>query len=256
MLVKGPAHRLFSLRTGGIKMTEEARKRYFDELSRTLYRRGFATGPAGNDGLLPVQWRGQQLCHVTGEGGVRYFPDAVREINGGDAVQQVTRIARVTAKYMSQLEAAPQLTASGLTGDYRLLAEFNDTVLAGHPTKYGIQFITWEWVRNGTGLYQGNYYGPDVGVDDYAAAKRSFAIRSGLIPHSALFVPEQLAEVYRSIHETLDSGYPITTERRKLLEGVAEQIKDAVPDLEERVSLSNQKELELVGGGTQQGMKF
>jgi len=122
-------------------MTEGARKRYFDELSRMLYRRGFTTDPVGSDGLLPVQWRGQTLCQVTGEGGVRYFPDAVREINGGDAVQQVTRAAKVTAKYMSQLETAPQLTASGLTGDYRLLAEFNDTVLAGHPTKYGIQFI-------------------------------------------------------------------------------------------------------------------
>jgi len=237
-------------------MTEEARKRYFDELGRTLYRSGFTTDPVGNDELLPVQWRGQQLCHVTGEGGVRYFPDAVREINGGDAVQQVTRIAKVTAKYMGQMEAAPQLTVGSLTGDYRLLAEFNDFVLAGHPTKYGIQFITWERVRNGTGLYQGNYYGPDVGIDDYAAAKRSFAIRSGLISRSALFTPEQLAEVYRSIHETLDSEYPITTERQKLLEGVAEQIKYTVPDLEERVYLSNQKELELVGGGPQQGMEF
>ena len=43
-----------------------------------------------------------------------------------------------------QMEAAPKLTASGLTGDYRLLADFNDVVLAGHPTQYGVQFITWE----------------------------------------------------------------------------------------------------------------
>ncbi len=236
-------------------MTEEVRNRYFDELGRTLYRNGFTTDPVGSDGLLPVQWRGQQLCHVTGEGGVRYFPDAVREINGDDTVHQVTRIARVTAKYMGQLEAAPQLTANGLTGDYRLLAEFNDFVLAGHPTKYGIQFITWERVRNGTGLYQGNYYGLDVGVDDYAAAKRSFAIRSGLIPRSALFTPEQLTEVYRSIHETLDSGYPITEERQKFLEGMSEQIRTAVPDLEERVSLSNQKEMEFSLGGFRMDME-
>jgi len=237
-------------------MAEEARKRYFDELSRTLYRRGFATGPAGSDGLLPVQWRGQQLCHVTGEGGVRYFPDAVREINGGDAVQQITRAAKVTAKYMSQLETAPQLTASGLTGDYRLLAEFNDTVLAGHPTKYGIQFITWERVQNGTALYQGNYYGPDVGVDDYAAAKRSFAIRSGLIPPSALFAPEQLTEIYRSIQETLENFCPMLNKREECLRSTAEQIKRSIPDLEERIDLSLQKEQEFMNGGTQQGMKF
>ncbi len=47
----------------------------------------------------------------------------------------MTDIAKATAEYMGQMEAAPQLTASGLTGDYRLLADFNNTVLAGHPTK-------------------------------------------------------------------------------------------------------------------------
>ncbi len=237
-------------------MTEEARNRYFEELSRTLYRSGFTTDPVGNDAMLPVQWQGQQLCRVTGEGSVRYFPGAVRETDGNDAVQRVTHIARVTAKYMGQLEAAPQLTANGLTGDYRLLADFNDIVLAGHPTKYGIQFITWERVQNRTGLYQGNYYGPNVGIDDYTAAKRNFAIRSGLVLRSALFTPEQLTEAYRSIHETLDSGYPITEERQKLLEGMAEQIRTAVPDLEERVSLSNQKEMEFSLGGLRMDMEF
>ncbi len=153
-------------------------------------------------------------------------------------------IAKITTEYISQMEVAPFLTASGLEGDYRLLAEFNGTVLAGHPTEYGMQFVTWERVQNRTALNQGNYYGPNVGIDGYAAAKRDFATRSGLVPHSALFAPEQLAEVYRSIHETLDSGYPLTVEREKLLEGAAEQIQQAVPDLEERVSLSNQKELE------------
>ena len=51
------------------------------------------------------------------------------------ALDRATGIARITAEYMSQMEAAPQLTASGLKGDYRLLADFNDVVLAGHPTK-------------------------------------------------------------------------------------------------------------------------
>lgn len=93
-------------------------------------------------------------------------------------------------------------------------------------------------------LYQGNYYGPNVGINGYTAAKRDFAVRSGLIPRGALFAPEQLTEIYRSIHETLDSGYPITEERQKRLRSAAEQIERNVPDLEERAALSNQKELE------------
>jgi len=47
-------------------------------------------------------------------------------------------------------------------------------------------------------------------------------------------------------------------EREKLLEGVTEQIEHSVPDLEERVNLSNQKELELgsAGGPEQDGMRL
>ena len=56
-----------------------------------------------------------------------------------------------------------------------------------------------------TALWQGHYYD-----NNFTAAKQDFATRSGLIPSSLLFTPEQLAEVYRSIHETLDSSYTIT----------------------------------------------
>ena len=152
--------------------------------------------------------------------------------------------SRITAEYMSQMEAASQLTASGLKGDYRLLADFNDVVLAGHPTKYGVQFVTWARIQEGTALDQGHYYGPSVGKDSYTAAKQDFAVRSGLIPRSALFTPEQLTEVYRCIQETLENSYPITDERQKCLQSTAEQIERSVPDLDGRVTLSNQKELE------------
>ncbi len=225
-------------------MTAEAKSRYFKELTLNLRQEGFTISPE-EDGLLPVELEGQRLCRAAEGGGVRYRQEDTTGDSRGAALGRVTDIAKATAEYMSQMEAAPLLTASGLTGDYRLLAEFNDTVLAGHPTRYGVQFVTWERVQNRTALYQGNYYGPNAGVGSYAAAKRDFATRSGLVPHSALFAPEQLTEVYRSIHETLDSGYPITVERERLLEGVAEQIEQTVPNLRERVSLSNQG----TGGG-------
>ena len=46
---------------------------------------------------------------------------------------------------MTAMEAAPQLKASGLDGDYRNLADFGGTVLAGASSKYGVQFVTWDW---------------------------------------------------------------------------------------------------------------
>ena len=151
-------------------------------------------------------------------------------------------------EYQKLMEQAPQIHASGLEGDYRRLAEFNNVVLAGHKTRFGMEFVTWEWVHNKTALWQGHYYG--VGDSGgYQSAKRDFAVRSGLLPASALFTPEQLTEVYRSIHETLDGEYPLTDERRKLLESAAGQIEDFVPELDERVQRSNQAELDAPRGG-------
>ena len=55
-------------------------------------------------------------------------------------------------EYQKLMEQAPQIIASGLEGDYRALVEFNNVVLAGHQTSYGMEFVTWEWVQNHTAL--------------------------------------------------------------------------------------------------------
>lgn len=140
-------------------------------------------------------------------------------------------------EYERLMEQAPRIKASGLEGDYRALAEFNDIVLAGHQTKYGMEFVTWEWVQNHTALWQGHY------TDSYDAAKRDFVTRSGLLPPEQLFSDYQLAEVYRCVHETLESDYSITPEREKLLNGIVEQIEIAVPSLDELVQRSNEQEV-------------
>lgn len=219
-------------------MNAEEKSRYFEEVGRSLQRGGFVAEAVDGEGLLPVRWQGQPLCRVTAEGGVRYLPKDVQRAGGDDAVRRVTDIAKFTAQYMALMETAPPLKAKGLEDGYKLLAEFNGAVLAAQSTKYGVQFATWERDFDRTGLCWGHYF------EDYGKAKQDFATRSGLVTENRLFFPEQLSEIYRTVHETLDSEFPITTERERLLKGVAEQIEQAVPDLQERVSLSNQKELE------------
>ena len=230
-------------------MNADEKNRYFQELFRNLRHEGLTVKPETEEGLLPVELDGQRLCLALDTGAIRYWKEDVADERRSAALDRVTDIAKITSEYMRQMEAAPQLTASGLTGDYRLLAEFNDTVLAGHPSKYGIQFVTWEWVRDHTALYQGNYYGPEGGTDSF---------NSGLVPRGFLFTPEQLTEIYRCIHETLESEYPITDERQECLGSTAEQIERCVPGLEERVELSYQKEVALTAAETPQdcGMQF
>lgn len=225
-------------------MNAEETSRYFQELTRNLQHEGFMVGPETEEGFLPVELDGQRLCHVVKSGGVRYRKENVDSDARRKAMERVTDIAWATVEYMRQMEAAPPLIASGLAGDFRLLADFNGVVLAGHPTPYGVQFVTWERDQERTGLNAGNYYGPSGGADSYDAAKQNFAVRSGLVPRSALFTPEQLTEVYRSVHETPETVYPLTEKRRNCLESIAAQIERGVPDLEARVDLSKQKEVE------------
>ena len=220
-------------------MSAEGRDRCFQELARSLRYEGFTVKPETADGLLPVELDGRLLCHVTEAGGIRYRRRDVLGDVRDKAKDRVFDIAQITAGYMLQMEAAPFLEASGLTGDYRLLAEFNGVVLAGHSASFGTQFVTWEWVQNRTALWQGHYY---EGLNGYTAAKQDFAARSGLIPCSALFTPEQLAEIYRCIRESENDEYPFADERQKCLKTTAEQIEAAVPDLAERVALSIEKD--------------
>lgn len=225
---------------------EKMESKYRIEAARNLAREGIVTEPVTDDALY-VTLGGKRLCWVTDRGDIGYYREDVTEEAAQEMLDRVRDIAQTTREYMTQLEQAPPLSASGLASEagYGLLSEFNNIVLAGKVTRYGAQFVTWEWVSERTGLYQGNYYGPSGGVKEYAAAKRDFAVRSGLLPSSALFTQEQLTEVYRSIHETLDGDTPLTDERLKALESAAGQIEEGVPDLEERVSVSVDREREL-----------
>jgi len=230
----------------------EEKNRYFSEVTRNLQREGLAILPE-QDGFLPVELDSQPLCLILDSGAVRYWEKDVTNDSRREALERATDIVKVTDEYMSRIESAPVLKAGSLDENYKLLADFNDTVLAGHLTKYGVQFITWARSPDGTSLNQGNYYGPDSGVDGYTAAKQNFAIRSGLVDKAQLFTPEQLAEAYRCIHETLDSAYPLTDSRREILENVCTQIESAVSDLDKLVQESNQEELELGASWLAQG---
>ena len=109
--------------------------RYLEEVRILLPRAGFGTLPL-EGAQLPVLWNGASLCRITGKGSVFYRREDADTPQTEDALYRVEDIA---------MEAAPQLKASGLDEDYRILADFGGTVLAGAPSKYGVQFVTWDW---------------------------------------------------------------------------------------------------------------
>ena len=180
-----------------------AQLRFLEETAIRLRQNGFTVEPI-EDHHLPVCWEKGRLCRVSGKGSVLYRQENVDSIRAQDALQTVIDIAKMTSEYMAILEYAPQLKATDLTGDYRILADFGDAVLAGHPTERGVQFVTWEWDFDREGVHHGHYF-----QDDYDAAKRDFTVRGGLVQKDALFEPEQLAEIYANYD--MEKNHPCDT---------------------------------------------
>ena len=123
---------------------ETAQLRFLEETATRLRQNGFTVEPI-EDHHLPVCWEKGRLCRITGRGSVFYRREDADTPQAEDALFRVEDIAAKTLEYMTAMEAAPQLKASGLDEDYRILADFGGTVLAGAPSKYGVQFVTWDW---------------------------------------------------------------------------------------------------------------
>lgn len=216
--------------------------KFFPELSRRLKREGISTGPV-EKASLPVLVEGRQAMWVQSWGGVIFNAGSVNDPAVDLIHDTVAEISAQVYEYTEAMAAAPSLKAVGLHEDFRLLAEFNGIILAGQELEadWGYKFVTWRRSPDRKAVNGGEYFD---GGHFYEAAKLDFACRARLVQESRQFSNEQLAEVYRCIHETLDSEYPITDQRRKTLEQVTEQIESSVDDLDELVGQSNQRELD------------
>ena len=199
--------------------------------------------------MLNVAQYGKRLCKVDENGSIRFHPKQLSE-NEEELVRGRIKDAVTTVlEYTKLMGSAPEMNTGNEIDHYKMLADFNGVVLAGHNSGFGVQFVTWNWDQDRKGVHWGHYYGRN-----YEGAKQDFATRSGLMPEFRVLSPEQMTEVYRCIHETLESDYPITENRRKLLESAASQIEQSVYDLKDRVNQSNLEELELGGDHHVQGM--
>ena len=202
---------------------EPAQLRFLEETAIRLRQNGFTVEPI-EDHHLPVCWEKGRLCRVSGKGSVLYRQENMDSLRTQDALRSVIDTAKMTSEYMAILETATLLKASGLHGDYRILADFGDAVLAGHPTERGVQFVTWKWDFDREGVHHGHYF-----QDDYEAAKRDFTVRSGLVPKDALFEPEQLAEIYRALRLVREQDESLSFGRDRELAELMEQVGGLLP---------------------------
>ena len=117
---------------------ETAQLRFLEETAIRLRQNGFTVEPI-EDHHLPVCWEKGRLCRISGKGSVLYRQECVNVPGAQDALQAVIDTAKMASEYMAILETAPLLKAGGLTGDYRVLADFG--IL---DFKYVISFIGYD----------------------------------------------------------------------------------------------------------------
>ena len=202
---------------------ETAQLRFLEETATRLRQNGFTVEPI-EDHHLPVCWEKGRLCRITGRGSVFYRREDADTPQAEDALFRVEDIAAKTLEYMTAMETAPRLKATDLTGDYRILADFGDAVLAGHPTERGVQFVTWEWDFDREGVHHGHYF-----QDDYEAAKRDFTVRSGLVQKDALFEQEQLAQIYHALSFVREQDETLSFGRDQELAELMDQVGGLLP---------------------------
>ena len=200
-----------------------AQLRFLEETAIRLRQNGFTVEPI-EDHHLPVCWEKGRLCRISGKGSVLYRQECVDSVRAQDALQSVIDTAKTTSEYMAILETATLLKAGGLTGDYRVLADFGSAVLAGHPTERGVQFVTWEWDFDREGVHHGHYF-----QQDYDAAKRDFTVRGNLVPKDALFEPEQLAQIYHALSFVREQDESLSFGRDRELAELMEQVGGLLP---------------------------
>jgi len=217
-----------------MSISAEEKNRYLREAGIVLAKEGFQLDEVHTDRLC-ILLDGAPLCEVTESGGIAYRNKDIDEPERIAAKDKVYEIVRNTAEYMRQMETAPVLKADGLEDGYKVLADFNGIVLAGIQSKYGAQFVTWDWRFDRKGVCHGHYYTGLYSSGNYDAAKRDFAVRSGLIPEQQLFREEQLMEIYRCCTDTLQGSFELSYDQEKTIQDVRKQIKECLPDIMERI---------------------
>ena len=213
-----------------MSISAEEKVCYLREAAIVLAKEGFQLDEVHTDRLC-ILLDGSPLCEVTKSGGVAYRNEDIDEPERIAAKDKVYEIVRTTAEYMRQMEMAPFLKADGLEDGYKVLADFNGTVLAGVQSKHGVHFVTWDWAYGHTGVCHGQdvykrqeyVYGPDVERDfnsplyDSVLEESLYRLNKGL-PADAIndalfklrnFENGELVQKNAEFMEYLQSGIPV-----------------------------------------------
>lgn len=202
--------------------------KYFEELSRCLGKEQIES-LSKEDRRLEIFLHGQPVLSVSPGNEVFMLPSGSKNPEANELYHRVAIAADRVFEYVEAMENTPLLRARGLDNKFHLLADFGGAVLAGRErgTGRGYEFVTWIWDYERVGVSHGHYY-----EDDFAGAKRDFAVRSGLIPKASLFSNEELTEIYRATDHLLAEDPNLNDKQIRAIQEARIKIEFSVPDLD------------------------
>ena len=202
--------------------------KFFEELSRCLGKEQIES-LSKEDRRLEIFLHGQPVLFVSPGNEVFMLPSGSKNQEANELYHRVTIAADRVFEYVEAMENTPLLRARGLEDKFHLLADLGGAVLAGRErgNRQGYEFVTWVWDYDGIGVSHGHYY-----EDNFAGAKRDFAVRSGLIPRASLFSNEELTELYRATEHLLAEDPDLNDKQMKAIQDARLKIEFSVPDLD------------------------
>ena len=202
--------------------------KFFEELSRCLGKEQIES-LSKEDRRLEIFLHGQPVLSVSPGNEVFMLPSGSKNPEANELYHRVAIAADRVFEYVEAMENTPLLRARGLDNKFHLLADFGGAVLAGRErgTGRGYEFVTWIWDYERVGVSHGHYY-----EDDFAGAKRDFAVRSGLIPKASLFSNEELTEIYRATDHLLAEDPNLNDKQIRAIQEARIKIEFSVPDLD------------------------
>lgn len=212
--------------------------KFLQELSRALRKEGLCVESMSEKGALRVS-KENHTCRITKNGGIIFAAEDVNDKGCAELFHQVQPVVEQVKEYLTAMELAPFLTASGLDDAYKQLASFNGYILAGKKMEqgYGYQFATWMQDYDKKGVSLGHYF-----MNGYEQAKEDFVVRAGLVAREQLFTKEQLVNIYRCVRDALNYGLDVPDDVEKQCKAIQEQISLIVPDVLPQIDVLEEQE--------------
>lgn len=178
-------------------------------------------------------------------GGVSFEPNCSYTPATKQLSDKVIETSKFVREYLTTIDEAPEFKVEGVGNQFKLIAQFNDTVLAARAMQdENVEFVTWE--RDSVGVSAGHYFG-----NNFVGAKEDFAIRSGIINRDKIFSTNELVEIYRCVEDTLAGEYELTNDQYETLWRIQSKINDSVPNLSDLIIEAEERvEQEQNGGQT------